>query len=111
MDVIRREYMADLMEKVVVFNAYPQMIVEIRGHTDAEGTDTYNENLSMRRALSVKNFFVQSGVSPSRIMAKGFGETRPLMDNTSDLGRAFNRRVEIYVVRLGEKVPVNVIER
>lgn len=111
LDVIRREYMADLMEKVVVFKAYPQMVVEIRGHTDAEGTDTYNENLSMRRALSVKNFFVQSGVSPSRIMAKGFGETRPLMDNSSDLGRAFNRRVEIYIVRLGERSPVNVIER
>ncbi|MDX9760079.1 MAG: OmpA family protein [Bacteroidota bacterium] len=111
MDVIRREYVADLMEKVEIFRAYPHMVVEIRGHTDAEGTDTYNENLSMRRALSVKNFFVKSGISPSRIMARGFGERRPLMDNSTDLGRAFNRRVEIYVVRLGEKAPVNVIER
>lgn len=111
MDIIRREYVADLMEKAQIFRAYPQMIVEIRGHTDAEGTDTYNENLSMRRALSVKNFFVKSGISPSRIMARGFGERRPLMDNSSDLGRAFNRRVEIYVVRLGERAPVNVIER
>ena len=111
MDVIRREYVADLSEKVAVFKAYPDMVVEIRGHTDSEGTDAYNENLSMRRALSVKNFFVQAGVAPSRIMARGFGETRPLMDNSTDLGRAFNRRVEIYIVRLGQRVPVNVIER
>jgi outer membrane protein OmpA-like peptidoglycan-associated protein len=111
MDVIRREYLADLMEKVAVFKAYPQMVVEIRGHTDAEGTDSYNENLSMRRALAVKNFFVQSGISPSRIQARGFGETRPLMDNTEDLGRAFNRRVEIYIIRLGERGPGNVYER
>jgi outer membrane protein OmpA-like peptidoglycan-associated protein len=100
-----------LMEKVAVFKAYPQMIVEIRGHTDAEGTTAYNENLSMRRALAVKNFFVKSGISPSRIRAKGFGESRPLMENTDDIGRAFNRRVEIYVVRLGEQVPENVIGR
>ena len=99
------------MEKVAVFKAYPQMVVEIRGHTDSEGTDAYNENLSMRRALAVKNFFVQAGISPSRIQAKGFGETRPLMDNTSDIGRAFNRRVEIYIVRLGDRAPYNVIER
>lgn len=111
MDIIRREYLADLMEKVAVFRAYPEMVVEIRGHTDAEGTDAYNENLSMRRALAVKNFFVQSGIAPSRIQARGFGETRPLMDNSSDLGRAFNRRVEIFIVRLGERSPVNVIER
>jgi outer membrane protein OmpA-like peptidoglycan-associated protein len=111
MDIIRREYLADLMEKVAVFKAYPQMIVEIRGHTDSEGSEAYNDNLSIRRALSVKNFFVKSGISPSRIMAKGFGERRPLMDNSTDIGRAFNRRVEIYVVRLGDRVPVNVIER
>ncbi|MBE0643366.1 MAG: OmpA family protein [Bacteroidetes bacterium] len=111
MDIIRREYTADLMEKVAVFKAYPQMIVEIRGHTDAEGTDAYNENLSMRRALAVKNFFVQAGISPSRIRARGFGETRPLMDNSNDIGRAFNRRVEIYIIRLGDRVPYNVIER
>ncbi len=111
MDVIRREYLADLLEKVAVFKAYPQMVVEIRGHTDAEGTDAYNENLSMRRALAVKNFFVQSGISPSRIQARGFGETHPLMDNSDDLGRAFNRRVEIYIIRLGERAPSNVYER
>ena len=110
-DAIRREYVADLMEKVTIFKAYPQMIVEIRGPTDAEGTDSYNENLSMRRALSVKNFFVQAGIAPARIMARGFGEARPLMDNSTEIGRAFNRRVEIHVVRLGERVPVNVIER
>lgn len=104
MDLLRSEYAAELLEKLSVFKAYPQMIVEIRGHTDAEGTTAYNENLSMRRALAVKNFFVKAGISPSRIQAKGFGETRPLMQNSDEIGRAVNRRVEIYVVRLGERV-------
>ncbi|MDT8325522.1 MAG: OmpA family protein, partial [Bacteroidota bacterium] len=110
-DVIRREYVADLMEKVRIFQAYPEMVVEIRGHTDAEGTDAYNQNLSMRRALAVKNFFVQNGVAPSRLKAKGFGESVPLMENSSDIGRAFNRRVEVYVIKLGSRQPSNVIER
>ncbi|MCB2206263.1 OmpA family protein, partial [bacterium] len=110
-DVIRREYVADLLEKVRIFKAYPKMVVEIRGHTDSEGSDAYNENLSMRRALAVKNFFVQNGVAPGRLKAKGFGESVPLMDNTTDIGRAFNRRVEVYVIKLGDRMPQNVIER
>jgi OOP family OmpA-OmpF porin len=110
-DVIRREYVADLLEKVQIFKAYPEMVVEIRGHTDAEGTDSYNQNLSMRRALAVKNFFVQNGVSPSRFKAKGYGESVPIMDNSSELGRAFNRRVEVFVISLGSRRPANVIER
>ncbi|MBN1448509.1 MAG: OmpA family protein, partial [Bacteroidetes bacterium] len=104
-DVIRTEYIAELLEKTDIFRAYPDMIVEIRGHTDSEGTDAYNENLSMRRALAVKNFFVQQGIAPRRLKAKGFGETVPIMNNTSDIGRAFNRRVEIYVIKLGDRRP------
>jgi outer membrane protein OmpA-like peptidoglycan-associated protein len=104
MDVIRSDYVAELIEKITVFKKYPQMIVEIRGHTDAEGTTAYNENLSMRRALAVKNFFVRSGVMPARIRAKGLGESRPLLENTDEIGRAFNRRVEIYIIRLGQRV-------
>jgi len=110
-DIIRREYIADLLEKVTIFHAYPGMVVEIRGHTDAEGTDTYNKNLSMRRALAVKNFFVQQGVAPGRLKTRGFGESRPIMDNSSDIGRAFNRRVEVFIIKLGERQPRNVIER
>ncbi len=110
-DVIRREYVADLLEKVRIFTAYPKMVVEIRGHTDSEGTDAYNQNLSMRRALSVKNFFVKNGVAPVRLRAKGFGESVPLMDNSTDIGRAFNRRVEVFVITLGDRVPENVIQQ
>lgn len=110
-DVIRREYIADLLDKVTIFKAYPGMVVEIRGHTDAEGTDAYNQNLSMRRALAVKNFFVKQGVAPGRLKAKGYGESRPIMDNSTDIGRAFNRRVEVFIIKLGERMPSNVIER
>ncbi|MBR9978191.1 MAG: OmpA family protein [Bacteroidetes bacterium] len=103
-DAIRHEYVAELAQKVEIFDAYPQMIVEIRGHTDSEGSDSYNKNLSIRRALAVKNFFVRAGVDPSRMQAKGFGATRPIMDNSTELGRAFNRRVELYIVRLGHRL-------
>ena len=101
--VIRREYVAELLEKVDIFRAYPDMVVEIRGHTDAEGTDAYNRNLSMRRALAVKNFFVYQGIAPGRLKAKGFGESMPIMNNTTDIGRAFNRRVEIHILKLGDR--------
>jgi OmpA-OmpF porin, OOP family len=92
------------MEKVSIFEAYPDMVVEIRGHTDSEGSASYNKNLSIRRALAAKNFFVRSGVDPARIQTRGFGSSRPLMDNSTEIGRALNRRVEIYIVRLGERI-------
>ena len=102
-DVIRKEYLAELMEKVQIFTVYPDLVVEVRGHTDKEGSDDYNENLSMRRALAVKNFFVTQGVSPRRIQAKGYGKNRPLTDDDTEFGRAINRRVEMHVLTLGKK--------
>jgi len=104
-DRIRHEYLADLMEKAKIFRIWPEMVVEIRGHTDNEGRDDYNLSLSMRRALAVKSFFVKQGIQPLRLIAKGFGKTRPLTDNTSELGKAINRRVEIHVLTLGKKRP------
>jgi outer membrane protein OmpA-like peptidoglycan-associated protein len=101
--ILPKEYLAELMAKVHVFKIYPELIVEIRGHTDNEGTDDYNINLSMRRALAVKHFFVQQGVASRRIIAKGFGKTRPLTDNESEIGKAINRRVEMHVVQLGKR--------
>jgi outer membrane protein OmpA-like peptidoglycan-associated protein len=101
--VIRKEYIADMLAKVHVFDIYPELVVEIRGHTDDEGPDAYNETLSLRRALAVKSFFVSQGVSPTRMMVKGFGRYRPLTDNTSEFGKAINRRVEMHVLRLGRK--------
>ncbi|MFP2896905.1 OmpA family protein [Corallococcus sp. 4LFB] len=71
----------------------------IEGHTDSRGTDDYNEQLSERRAESVRNFLVNQGVPPERIQIRGMGEERPVASNGTAEGRANNRRVEIVVER------------
>jgi len=69
----------------------------IEGHTDSQGSDAYNLDLSQKRAESVRSFLVSQGYPADKIDAKGMGETRPIADNGSPEGRANNRRVEIIV--------------
>jgi outer membrane protein OmpA-like peptidoglycan-associated protein len=76
---------------------YPQTVIQVEGHTDSTGTESYNMGLSARRAEAVKNLLVQRGVDPSRILTLAFGESAPIASNDSDYGRAENRRVEIKV--------------
>ena len=76
----------------------PQTNILIVGHTDATGTDAYNYKLSERRAASVKAYAVNQGIASSRLTTEGRGETEPISDNTSDSGKAQNRRVEIVIV-------------
>ncbi|RKG94071.1 OmpA family protein [Corallococcus terminator] len=71
----------------------------IEGYTDSRGTDTYNEQLSERRAESVRDFLVNQGVPSDRINIRGMGENRPVASNATAEGRANNRRVEIVVER------------
>ncbi len=71
----------------------------INGHTDATGTDAYNDDLSERRAVSVKNYLVTHfNIEPSRLEAVGWGETMAISDNSTDEGRAENRRVEFELL-------------
>ncbi len=78
---------------------YPDRVVELEGHTDSRGTDAYNLELSQRRAEAVMAELVDRfGISPSRVTAKGFGESQPVANNDSEQGRAENRRVIITVV-------------
>jgi outer membrane protein OmpA-like peptidoglycan-associated protein len=72
-----------------------QILVE--GHTDSQGTDAFNQELSQGRAQAVRDYLVSRGVPADRIRAQGFGSSRPLGDNSSPEGRANNRRVEIIV--------------
>ncbi len=70
----------------------------LSGYASAEGTDEHNMQLSVDRANAVKEYLVNSGVSGSNLTAKGFGESNPVADNTTEDGRVLNRRVEIKKV-------------
>jgi outer membrane protein OmpA-like peptidoglycan-associated protein len=71
--------------------------ITVEGHTDSQGEPGYNQDLSQRRAQSVRDYLVSRGIAADRVTAQGFGLTRPIADNTSAEGRANNRRVEIVV--------------
>lgn len=76
----------------------PNIIVEIQGHTDDVGSEEYNLELSQRRAEAVKNYLVQvHGIDPTRLIARGYGEYRPIAPNDTPEGRAKNRRVEFVI--------------
>lgn len=72
--------------------------IRIEGHTDWIGSDEYNMKLSLKRANSVRDYLVQKGVGAGRLIAIGYGESRPIADNNTTLGRAKNRRTEFTVV-------------
>lgn len=76
---------------------YPQTVILVEGHTDSTGSESYNLDLSQRRADSVKNLIVMRGISSGRIETKAYGESLPIADNNTETGRAMNRRVEIKV--------------
>jgi outer membrane protein OmpA-like peptidoglycan-associated protein len=79
---------------VEVLNEYPEIEIEIQGHTDSQGSDSYNLDLSQRRANSVRAYLLQKGIAASRISAVGYGESIPRATNDTAEGRAQNRRVE-----------------
>ncbi|MES2628155.1 MAG: OmpA family protein, partial [Bacteroidota bacterium] len=77
---------------------YPDIKLEIIGHTDNSGTLEYNEKLSKERADFVKNLITAKGIDGKRLATKGYGETSPLTDNTTEEGKARNRRVEFRIL-------------
>jgi outer membrane protein OmpA-like peptidoglycan-associated protein len=77
--------------------AHPGLTLQIEGHTDSVGSDPLNQQLSERRADSVRDFLVQQGVAGSSVTAKGFGKTQPVASNDTAEGRQKNRRVELVV--------------
>ena len=77
--------------------AYPSLHLAVEGHTDSVGSDDYNQNLSEQRAKSVRDYFVQQGISNDAIEARGFGKTEPIASNDTPDGRQQNRRVELIL--------------
>ncbi|MEO8580724.1 MAG: OmpA family protein [Gemmatimonadales bacterium] len=76
---------------------YPNSDILVVGHTDSVGTDSYNQDLSQRRALAAGNYLQTLGVPASRLRTTGKGESEPIQSNDTDAGRAQNRRVEIAI--------------
>ncbi len=81
-----------------VLKANEKVRVEISGHTDSVGSETYNQGLSLRRAQSVMNYLIQRGIAASRMEARGYGEYQPVAPNTTREGRRQNRRIEFRVL-------------
>ncbi|PYF75977.1 OmpA family protein [Pedobacter nutrimenti] len=79
-------------------NQYPGTDIKVIGHTDNKGTEAYNISLSERRAAAVKAYAVAQGVPSARLITVGKGFSEPIADNSTDEGRAANRRVEIVIV-------------
>ncbi|HEX8881508.1 MAG TPA: OmpA family protein, partial [Candidatus Acidoferrum sp.] len=77
--------------------AHPGLTLQIEGHTDSVGGDEFNQQLSERRADSVRDFLAEQGVAGSSITARGFGKTQPVASNDTPEGRQRNRRVELVV--------------
>ena len=75
--------------------AWPDVRLEIGGHTDSSGPEQFNVELSYRRAASVRDHLIGQGVSADRLVVQGFGESDPIADNNTAEGRAKNRRVEL----------------
>ncbi len=75
----------------------PERQVIVEGYTDSVGSASYNQGLSERRAESVRRALIRAGVEPTRIVAQGYGKEYPVADNSSDSGRAQNRRVEVTI--------------
>ena len=85
----------DLTSKLSAINL--EVIIAV-GHTDAIGSDAYNQKLSVRRAEAVKAYLISKGVEANRVYTEGKGKKQPIADNKTAEGRAKNRRVEIEVV-------------
>lgn len=95
---IQPQFRPTLDQVADVLRDYRQTYVDIYGHTDSTGSDSYNLALSERRATAVADYLASRGVEPVRIGTRGYGETQPVASNDSEAGRAANRRVEIKLV-------------
>lgn len=99
-DNIQERSFTLLDEVAATLRSHPELSsVEIQGHTDDRGSDTYNQSLSQRRVDAVLRYLVGKGVAAERLVAKGYGEAQPTVPNTTEANRAKNRRVEFKILK------------
>jgi outer membrane protein OmpA-like peptidoglycan-associated protein/tetratricopeptide (TPR) repeat protein len=96
---LKQESTAELNRLVKLLGEYPNVKIQLEGHTDSYGSDEYNQALSERRVIAVKEYLISHGVPAATITGViGFGESKPIDTNDTDEGRANNRRVELRIV-------------
>ncbi len=95
---IRRRSYPVLNQVVAVLKSNPKMRMRIEGHTDSRGSARMNRRLSQRRANAVRRYLIRKGIAPERLIAKGYGEDRPIASNKTRSGRSKNRRVEFHIL-------------
>lgn len=98
-DSIRADSIPVLEDVLEILGKHPEITkIEIAGHTDSDGRESENLALSQRRVESVRRWFIQRGIEPDRMVARGYGESLPIDTNATEDGRARNRRVEFNIV-------------
>lgn len=97
-DKVKPETAKSLDEMAATLNKYDDTVILIEGHTDATGTEEYNQKLSERRAEAVARYLRKHNVKRDRMKTGGFGELKPVADNDSEAGREKNRRVEVAIM-------------
>lgn len=95
---LKPESYYELDQIIKILNDNPQYKLEISGHTDNIGTDEFNMSLSQNRAAAVVNYLISKGINKNRLIAKGYGKTQPVADNSTEIGRQKNRRVEFKIL-------------
>ena len=95
---IKPESMGVINEIVKMMKAHEDLKLRIEGHTDSDGEKSFNQDLSEKRAAAVKDVLVESGIASSRLKTKGYGESKPVNDNSTPEGKANNRRVEFVKI-------------
>ena len=94
-DKLKVASLSQLDELSKILFKYEGAVLTVEGHTDSVGTEDFNMILSQKRSESVRKYLIGKGVSDTRIISIGFGETKPVATNTTSLGKAKNRRVEL----------------
>ena len=95
---MKSESFVELDKLVEILQKNPSIKIEISGHTDDKGELDYNQKLSQQRAESVLQYLVKKGVDKTRLIAKGYGESKPIVPNDSEENKAKNRRTEVRIL-------------
>ncbi|MBN2669496.1 MAG: OmpA family protein [Bacteroidales bacterium] len=96
---LKKESFLELDRTISFLNNNPDLVIEISGHTDDVGSESFNQKLSQARAQSVADYLIQHGIASSRLKVVGYGELQPISFNNDEEGRKNNRRVEFKVLK------------